>query len=74
MSTGVHAGGGAFSLLRFADPDLPDVVYVEHLLGALYMDKLEHVDRYTEVMDRLSVYSLTPEATHDLLAKMISDG
>jgi hypothetical protein len=73
MSTGMHAGGGAFSLLRFADPDLPDVVYVEHLLGALYMDKLEHVERYIEVMDRLSVHSLTPEATHDLVSKMISD-
>ena len=73
ISTGVHAGGGAFSLLRFADPDLPDVVYVEHLLGALYMDKIEHVERYIEVMDRLSVHSLTPEATHDLVSKMITD-
>src|SRR3954468_11375013 len=73
ISTGVHAGGGAFSLLRFGDPDLPDVVYVEHLLGALYMDKIEHVERYIEVMDRLSVDSLTPEATYDLVSKMISD-
>jgi transcriptional regulator with XRE-family HTH domain len=73
ISTGVHAGGGAFSLLRFGDPDLPDVVYVEHLLGALYMDKVEHVERYIEVMDRLSVDSLTPEATYDLVSKMISD-
>jgi Domain of unknown function (DUF5753) len=73
ISTGVHAGGGAFSLLRFPESDLPDVVYVEHLLGALYMDKLEHVERYVEVLDRLSVHSLTPEATHDLVSKMISD-
>jgi len=73
ISTGVHAGGGAFSLLRFGGPDLPDVVYVEHLLGALYMDKIEHVERYIEVMDRLSVDSLTPEATYDLVSKMISD-
>ncbi len=74
LSAGVHAGGGAFSLLRFADADLPDVVYVEHLLSALYVDKVEHVDRYTEIMDRLSVHSLTPEATFDFVSKLLTDG
>jgi transcriptional regulator with XRE-family HTH domain len=74
LSSGVHAGGGSFSLLRFGDPDLPDVVYVEQLVSALYVDKLEHVERYTEVMDRLAVASLTPEASADFVAKLLSDG
>jgi transcriptional regulator with XRE-family HTH domain len=74
LSSGVHAGGGSFSLLRFGDPDLPDVVYVEQLVSALYVDKLEHVERYTEVMDRLAVASLTPEASVDFVAKLLSDG
>ncbi len=73
LDSGLHAAGGAFSLLRFADSDLPDVVYVEHLVGALYIDKLEHVERYTEVMDRLSVRSLTPEASADAISKLLSD-
>ena len=73
LSGGLHAGGGAFSLLRFADADLPDVVYVEHLLSALYVDKVEHVERYTEIMDRLSVNSLTPEATFDFISKLLTD-
>lgn len=73
MSSGVHAGGGAFSLLRFGDPDLPDVAYVEQLLSALYIDKLEHVERYTEVLDRLSVQSMTPEETALLISKLLSD-
>jgi transcriptional regulator with XRE-family HTH domain len=66
--------GGAFTLLRFADPDLPDVVYLEQLLGSLYLDKIEHVDRYTEVMDRLSIESLTPEETLALLGRILAGG
>lgn len=74
MSTGVHAGGGSFSLLRFGDQDLPDVAYVEQLVSALYLDKLEHVERYTEVMDRLALASMTPETSADFIAKLLSDG
>jgi transcriptional regulator with XRE-family HTH domain len=70
----VHAsGGGAFTLLRFAEPDLPDVVYVEHLLGALYIDKPDHVVRYTEVMDRLCVECLTPAKTKDFVLELLAE-
>jgi transcriptional regulator with XRE-family HTH domain len=48
----VHAAsGGAFTMLRFSETDLPDVVYVEYLLSALYLDRRDHVSRYAEVMD-----------------------
>lgn len=68
---GAHAAaGGAFTILRFADEDLPDVVYTEQLLTALYLDKADHVDRYTDVFNRLSVESLTPDQTVELLTRM----
>lgn len=68
FSFGGHsAEGGAFSLLRFPDRELPDVVYVEQLASALYLDKREDVDRYTEVMERLCAVSTTPDETVDLL-------
>jgi hypothetical protein len=73
LRSGLNAGGGAFSILRFSDADLPDVVYVEHLVSALYIEKIEHVERYTEVMDRLSVQSLTPEASTDLISKLLTE-
>jgi hypothetical protein len=73
ISTGVHAGGGAFSLLRFKDADLPDVAYVEQLVSALYIDKVEHVDRYSAVMDLLSVQSLTPDDTVAFISKLLTD-
>ncbi|MFC4534101.1 helix-turn-helix domain-containing protein [Sphaerisporangium dianthi] len=74
FSYGGHsAEGGAFSILRFEDHELPDVVYVEQLASALYLDKREEVDRYSEVMERLCAVSTTPEATVDILQKIITE-
>ena len=73
FSFGGHsAEGGAFTVLRFPDQDLPDVVYVEQLASALYLDKREDVDRYTEVMERLCAVSTTPDETIELL-RMIAE-
>jgi transcriptional regulator with XRE-family HTH domain len=70
---GGHAAeGGAFSILRFPDSDVPDVVYIEVLGGANYLDKREDVDRYMEAMDRLCVDSTTPARTADVLRKIAS--
>src|SRR5262249_9057021 len=52
---GHAAAGGPFSILRFAEHDLPDVVYLEQLTSALYLDKPEVVDSYLMVMERLCV-------------------
>ncbi len=74
VSRFVHAaGGGAFTMLRFDEPDLPDVIYVENLLSAMYIDKPEHVVRYTEVMDRLCVECLTPPETVEFLTEQLDD-
>jgi len=68
---GGHAAeGGAFSILRFPEADIPDVVYIEVLGGANYLDKREDVDRYMEAMDRLAVDSTTPARTTDVLKKI----
>jgi transcriptional regulator with XRE-family HTH domain len=68
---GGHAAeGGAFSILRFPEADIPDVVYIEVLGGANYLDKREDVDRYMEAMDRLCVDSTTPARTADVLRKI----
>jgi transcriptional regulator with XRE-family HTH domain len=74
FSFGGHsAEGGAFSILRFPDQDLPDVVYVEQLASALYLDKREDVDRYSEVMERLCSVSTTPTETIELLNKIMQE-
>ncbi|MET7298414.1 helix-turn-helix transcriptional regulator [Embleya sp. NPDC005575] len=71
---GAHAAeGGPFLLLRFPESDLPDVVYLEQLTSALYLDKRDEVDAYTEVMDRLSVDGMPPDKSVDLLQRILKE-
>ena len=65
---GHAAAGGSFTILRFAEPELPDVVYIEQLTSALYLDGREDVDHYREVMNELSTQALTPDRTARVLA------
>ncbi|MDT0344365.1 helix-turn-helix domain-containing protein [Streptomyces litchfieldiae] len=50
---GLAAAGGPVTILRFLEPDLPDIVYLEQLNSALYLDKREDVEDYLAVMDSL---------------------
>jgi transcriptional regulator with XRE-family HTH domain len=59
--------GGQFTILRFSTPDLPDIVYLEQLTSALYLDKNEDVQHYLIIMDRLSVQANSPTETTKLL-------
>jgi transcriptional regulator with XRE-family HTH domain len=64
FTRGGHAGAsGAFSILRFQERDLPDVVYIEQLTSALYLDQRPDVEHYLEVVDQLSGEALTPAET-----------
>lgn len=65
-----YAAEGSFSLLKFAEPELPNVVYLEHLCGALYLDKPVDTEQYRRVFDRLTVDAMAPDRTRQLLAKL----
>jgi transcriptional regulator with XRE-family HTH domain len=70
FESGGHAGaGGSFTMLRFRGEEVPDVVYIEQLTSALYLDKRDDVDHYLEVMECLSTEALSPAATLDFIAK-----
>jgi transcriptional regulator with XRE-family HTH domain len=57
---GHAAASGSFSILRFEERDLPDVVYIEQLTGAVYLDQRQDIEHYLEVVDQLSGEALTP--------------
>ena len=67
-----HQGSAApaafpFAILRFTEPELPDVVYVEQLTGAVYLDKPADVDHYAVAMERACIEAEPPERTADIL-------
>jgi transcriptional regulator with XRE-family HTH domain len=72
-SAGAYAAPGSFSILRFAVPDLPDVVYIEQLTSAMYLDKPHDVERYATAMDRLSATSAPPEQTKEIIRALLED-
>jgi transcriptional regulator with XRE-family HTH domain len=72
-SGGHAAAGGAFTLLRFPDHELPDVVYMEQLTSALYLDKRDDVDNYATAIERLCVEAEPPTRTSQILEEALRD-
>ena len=70
---GHAAAGGPFTILRFAEPDLADVVYLEQLASAVYLDDRDEVDGYMAVMDRLCVEALPSAETIGMLRRFIEE-
>jgi hypothetical protein len=70
---GHAAAGGAFTILRFADEELPDVIYVEQLTSALYLDKREDSDHYAGAMERLCVEAEPLTRTAQILTEILKD-
>jgi transcriptional regulator with XRE-family HTH domain len=74
LDAGGHAAaGGSFTILRFAPDELPDLVYIEQLTNALYLDRREDVDQYAEVMDRLAVEAEPPPRTIEILDRVLDE-
>ncbi len=69
---GHAAAGGPFSIMRFPERELPDVVYMEQLTSALYLDKVADSEHYVKVMDRLSVQAEQPRQTRAFLERLLN--
>ncbi|MCT9082265.1 helix-turn-helix domain-containing protein [Streptomyces fulvoviolaceus] len=69
---GGHSGeSGAFTLLSFSESDLTDVVYLEQLTSALYLDKHEDVAQYEKALKELQQDSPGPDESRDLLRGLL---
>ncbi|MEV6116594.1 helix-turn-helix transcriptional regulator [Streptomyces sp. NPDC052109] len=72
FSFGGHSGeSGAFTILSFPDADLSDVVYLEQLSSALYLDKREDVAHYEQALKELQQDSPGPGESRDLLRGLL---
>jgi hypothetical protein len=72
--SGEHAAaGGAFTILRFPEQDIPDVVYIEHLTSALYLDKRQDVTRYAAAIERLFIEAEPPARTAGIVTTILRD-
>ena len=72
FSAGAHASlEGGFVLIQFPGEADPDVVYVEGIMGDLYLESVEEVKRYQSAFDRIQAVALNPQETLTLVDKTV---
>jgi hypothetical protein len=72
-STGAHpAMEDTFAILDFEEP-VPKIVYVEGLIGFLYLERPQDIARYEQVFDRLHEIALNPKESINLIAKVSTE-
>jgi transcriptional regulator with XRE-family HTH domain len=57
-----------FVILKFGG-QTPSIVYVEGLMGRIYLDRAQDVQRYLQVFEHLRVVALSPKDSTDLVTK-----
>jgi transcriptional regulator with XRE-family HTH domain len=73
FSAGAHrAMGGPFTILRYTEPDLRDVVFIEQLTSALYLDKQTEVDAYLQVMEEVCLQAEPSAKTPGILKSVLN--
>src|SRR6266851_5426926 len=71
FDAGAHPSmDGSFSILAFPEPRDPQVVYMEYLTGALYLEKPSDTERYRLVVDHLRATALNMDASGSLIARI----
>jgi transcriptional regulator with XRE-family HTH domain len=71
FTAGAHrALGSTFNILQFSGP-LPDVVYIEGLLGWIFIERREDIARHKNAFERLSEIAAQPGDSVDIIEKTI---
>jgi transcriptional regulator with XRE-family HTH domain len=65
--------GTAFALLRFADASAMNCVYLEHHMGALYLERPADLVRYTAMFEQLVGAALSPDESLHLVTTLASE-
>ncbi|TKA09221.1 helix-turn-helix domain-containing protein [Actinacidiphila oryziradicis] len=68
FAAGHHSGAhGPVALFRFDAPELPDMVYLEYLTGAVYLDERVEVASHYEAMDQIAALAAPAQRTKEIL-------
>lgn len=68
FAAGLHPGAfGPFTIFRFEQPELPDIVCTDSLSRASYGEAKDEVALFREALGETSVYALTKEKTKEFL-------
>lgn len=63
--------GLPFAILRFAEPELPDMVYVEQPTGATYLDRALDIEQYALAMERACAAATPPGRAESVIRSFL---
>ncbi|MFI0465452.1 helix-turn-helix domain-containing protein [Saccharopolyspora sp. 5N102] len=73
LSAGAHRGmEGSFTLLSYAAPEDPDILFIEHATGSLHVEKVEAVSAATLNFERLRAEALSSKDSATLIHRLVS--
>ena len=68
FEVGAHSAmEGAFTIFSFPEDQYPDVVYIEGMMGDLYLESVESVNRYRTAFESLRDLAMSPSDTMDFI-------
>jgi transcriptional regulator with XRE-family HTH domain len=74
FTAGATAGmDGHFTILSFPDPADPPVAYVEGLMGDVYVEAADEVDRFTLAWTTLATQALDPAESAEMIASIAKE-
>lgn len=74
FAAGEHpATHGAFSVLKFPDPDDPHIVHLDVLTTSYYLNDLREVGAYQLAHDRLRELALGPDPSRSMIAALVEE-
>ena len=74
FTAGANAGmDGHFVVLAFPDPEDPPVAYVEGLMGDVYVEAAEEVDRFTLAWTHLVIQALDPAGSAAMISTLAKE-
>jgi len=74
FAAGAHPGvDGSFTVLEFADPSNPRIVYLDRMTDSEYLDGLRDVAAYRYAHDRLRAAALSPSESREMISGLLRE-
>jgi transcriptional regulator with XRE-family HTH domain len=74
LDVGAHAGmPGSFVFLQFADEAIPPVIYIDSMVGDLFLEAESDIRRYRLVFEHLRAVAASPDVSRSLLASIAAE-
>lgn len=71
---GAHPGmQGPFTILNFAWPTDPGVVYIEHRSGAFYLEEPQEIEAHTVAFEHLCAHALRPDESATMIRNIAEE-